>query len=148
MDIHLNPSILSLKAILFAHRRPYLKIHPLKQLVNRHGFHLSILNDGKVLGKTISIKQEPFFRGDGRLQILNKILLLPPELVTKSLNLVTAVSGVKEDFDKNSVLEFNPSNPPGAYRIRGVESDLYLAMDNKVNSPDFETLSQFDSSEF
>ena len=33
--------------------------------------------------------------------------------------------------DKFTVLEFTPSSPPGAFRIRGVESDLYLAMDEK-----------------
>ena len=28
-------------------------------------------------------------------------------------------------------MEFTPSSPPGAFRMRGVESDLYLAMDEK-----------------
>jgi hypothetical protein len=28
-------------------------------------------------------------------------------------------------------LEFIPSNPPGAYRLKGVASNLYLAMDKK-----------------
>lgn len=39
--------------------------------------------------------------------------------------------GSKGDFDSRSVLEFTPSNPPGAFRIRGVDSDLYLAMNAK-----------------
>ena len=33
--------------------------------------------------------------------------------------------------DKFTVLEFSPSSPPGAFRMRGVESDLFLAMDEK-----------------
>ena len=31
----------------------------------------------------------------------------------------------------NALLEFIPSNPPGAFRLRGVASNLYLAMDKK-----------------
>ena len=30
-----------------------------------------------------------------------------------------------------ALLEFLPSNPPGAFRLRGVVSNLYLAMDKK-----------------
>ena len=30
-----------------------------------------------------------------------------------------------------ALLEFIPSNPPGAFRLRGVASNLYLAMDKK-----------------
>ena len=30
-----------------------------------------------------------------------------------------------------ALLEFMPSNPPGAFRLRGVSSNLYLAMDKK-----------------
>ena len=41
------------------------------------------------------------------------------------------VRGVPDEFHKNAVMEFTPSNPPGAFRIRGVESGLYLAMDSK-----------------
>ena len=32
---------------------------------------------------------------------------------------------------QNALLEFIPSNPPGAFRLRGVISNLYLAMDKK-----------------
>lgn len=39
--------------------------------------------------------------------------------------------GTKEEYDPHSVLEFTSSDPPGAFRIRGVEADLYLAMDEK-----------------
>jgi hypothetical protein len=35
------------------------------------------------------------------------------------------------ESDKFTVLEFTPSTPAGAFRIRGIESDLYLAMDEK-----------------
>lgn len=33
--------------------------------------------------------------------------------------------------NKNAILEFIPTKPPGAFRIRGVEANLYLAMDSK-----------------
>ena len=32
-----------------------------------------------------------------------------------------------------ALLEFIPSNPPGAFRLRGMVSNLYLAMDKKGN---------------
>eukprot|EP00095_Tigriopus_kingsejongensis_P007514 maker-scaffold103_size370364-snap-gene-1.19 protein:Tk07514 transcript:maker-scaffold103_size370364-snap-gene-1.19-mRNA-1 annotation:"heparin-binding growth factor 1" len=76
------------KAILFSPRVAFAEHHPLRLIQNRHGYHLTIHQDG-------------------------------------------SVSGTKEDFDKFSVLEFTPSDPPGAFRIRGVESDLYLAMNDK-----------------
>ena len=31
--------------------------------------------------------------------------------------------------NKNAILEFIPTDPSGAYRIRGIEANLYLAMD-------------------
>ena len=43
--------------------------------------------------------------------------------------------GIK--FDKNAglrqnaLLDFIPSNPPGAFRLKGVATNLYLAMDKK-----------------
>ena len=40
-----------------------------------------------------------------------------------------------------ALLEFLPSNPPGAFRLRGVVSNLYLAMDKKgmlYGEPDYE----------
>ena len=39
------------KAILFVSRRAFAKAHPLKQIVNRHGFQLAIAADGKVRGR-------------------------------------------------------------------------------------------------
>ena len=33
--------------------------------------------------------------------------------------------------NKYAILEFIPTEPPGAFRIRGIEADLYLAMDSK-----------------
>ena len=39
------------KAILFVQRRPFSDPFPLKQIVNRHGFKLAILADGKVKGE-------------------------------------------------------------------------------------------------
>ena len=43
------------------------------------------------------------------------------------------VRGVAEEApaNKNAVLEFIPTEPPGAYRIRGIQANLYLAMDAK-----------------
>ena len=43
------------------------------------------------------------------------------------------VRGVPEEApaNKNAVLEFIPTEPPGAYRIRGIQANLYLAMDGK-----------------
>ena len=43
------------------------------------------------------------------------------------------VRGVAEEdsTNKNAVLEFIPTEPPGAYRIRGIQANLYLAMDAK-----------------
>ena len=44
------------------------------------------------------------------------------------------VQGVPEEvgpLHKNAILEFIPTEPPGAYRIRGVEANLFLAMDPK-----------------
>ena len=34
---------------------------------------------------------------------------------------------------QSALLEFISSNPPGAFRLRGVVSNLYLAMDKKGN---------------
>ena len=31
----------------------------------------------------------------------------------------------------NTILEFTPTEPPGAYRIKGIASNLYLSMDSK-----------------
>lgn len=31
--------------------------------------------------------------------------------------------------NKNAILEFSPTEPTGAFRIRGIEANLYLAMD-------------------
>lgn len=46
-------------------------------------------------------------------------------------------AGVKIQVDTEhrqfALLEFLPSNPPGAFRLRGVASNLYLAMDKKGN---------------
>ena len=43
------------------------------------------------------------------------------------------VRGVPEEApaNKNAVLEFISTEPPGAYRIRGIQANLYLAMDAK-----------------
>ncbi|TRY69946.1 hypothetical protein TCAL_05211 [Tigriopus californicus] len=41
------------------------------------------------------------------------------------------VKGTKDENDPHSVLEFTSSDPPGAFRIHGVEADLYVAMDEK-----------------
>ena len=43
------------------------------------------------------------------------------------------VRGVAEEAPANinAVLEFIPTEPPGAYRIRGIQANLYLAMDAK-----------------
>ena len=37
------------------------------------------------------------------------------------------------DHRQSALLEFISSNPPGAFRLRGVVSNLYLAMDKKGN---------------
>ena len=44
------------------------------------------------------------------------------------------VNGILEGsstLTENAILEFTPTEPPGAYRIRGVSANLYLSMDNK-----------------
>ena len=63
-----------------------------RQMKNRHGYLLSILNDGNV-------------------------------------------KGVRENgsMNQNAILEFTPTEPPGAYRIRGITANLYLSMNNKGN---------------
>ena len=69
-----------------------IEIHALffRQIKNRHGQTLAIMNNGEV-------------------------------------------RGVAEEApaNKNAVLEFIPTEPPGAYRIRGIQVNLYLAMDEK-----------------
>ena len=69
-----------------------IEIHALffRQIKNRHGQTLAIMNNGEV-------------------------------------------RGVAEEApaNKNAVLEFIPTEPPGAYRIRGIQANLYLAMDAK-----------------
>ena len=69
-----------------------MEIHALffRQIKNRHGQTLAIMNNGEV-------------------------------------------RGVAEEApaNKNAVLEFIPTEPPGAYRIRGIQVNLYLAMDEK-----------------
>ena len=69
-----------------------MEIHALffRQIKNRHGQTLAIMNNGEV-------------------------------------------RGVAEEApaNKNAVLEFIPTEPPGAYRIRGIQANLYLAMDEK-----------------
>lgn len=69
-----------------------------RQIKNRHGQTLAILNNGKVIG--IAAGEE------------------------------TKKSGASSS-DKNAILEFIPTEPPQAFRIRGIESNLYLAMDVK-----------------
>jgi hypothetical protein len=43
------------------------------------------------------------------------------------------VFGVPEEApaNKSAILEFIQTEPPGAYRIRGIESNLFLAMNSK-----------------
>ena len=45
------------------------------------------------------------------------------------------VKGVLEEENStnnpNTILEFTPTEPPGAYRIKGIASNLYLSMDSK-----------------
>ena len=69
-----------------------MEIHALffRQIKNRHGQTLAIMNNGEVSG----------------------------------------VAG-EAPANKNAVLEFIPTEPPGAYRIRGIQANLYLAMDAK-----------------
>lgn len=100
------------KAVLFVHRKPFMEIHPLKQLRNRHGFTLTISVDGKVKGREVMEVRCSSF------------------LMAKHYCVIVLI-GTREDFSKESVLEFTPSNPPGAFRIRGVASRMYLAMDSK-----------------
>jgi len=78
------------KAIQFVSRKAYDEPHPLRQIKNRHGQTLAIMNNGEV-------------------------------------------RGVAEEApaNKNAVLEFIPTEPPGAYRIRGIQANLFLAMDAK-----------------
>ena len=61
-----------------------------RQIKNRHGQTLAILNNGEVRG-------------------------VPEEAPA----------------NKSAVLEFIPTEPPGAYRIRGIQANLYLAMNAK-----------------
>ena len=61
-----------------------------RQIKNRHGQTLAIMNNGEVRG-------------------------VPEEAPA----------------NKNAVLEFIPTEPPGAYRIRGIQANLYLAMNAK-----------------
>ena len=45
------------------------------------------------------------------------------------------VRGVRdEDSLRYAVLELEPGPEPGAVRLRGVETGLYLAMDNRVRT--------------
>lgn len=65
------------------------------------------------------------------IKILKENILSNP-FFSQSLIISFSVSERLDDpSDKFSVLEFTPSSPPGAFRIRGVESDLYLAMNEK-----------------
>ena len=47
------------------------------------------------------------------------------------------VKGVLDEESTNNsntnstILEFTPTEPPGAYRIKGIASNLYLSMDSK-----------------
>ena len=84
---------------------------------------LLILNDGTVKGTTfLNEKSRSFF-----LSILQSSL--------NSYTILIMFIGV--DIEKETeqhqcaLLEFIPSNPPGAFRLRGVASNLYLAMDKK-----------------
>ena len=61
-----------------------------RQIKNRHGLTLAIMNNGEVRG-------------------------VPEEAPA----------------NKNAILEFIPTEPPGAYRIRGIEANLHLAMDDR-----------------
>jgi hypothetical protein len=74
------------------HQKIIHNVHALffRQIKNRHGQILAIMNNGEV-------------------------------------------RGVAEEApaNKNAVLEFIPTEPPGAYRIRGIQANLYLAMDAK-----------------
>ncbi len=100
------------KAVFFVPRRAFAEHHPLKQLVNRHGFALVILDDGTVKGEDDLVQR-------------------PGPVGGQESSFSLSSTGVREEFSKHSVLEFTPSSPVGAFRIRGVESDLYLAMDSK-----------------
>ena len=68
---------------------------------NRHGCTLVIQNDGVVKGERNEENEEMSSSSQG-----------------------TAAN-------KYAILEFIPTEPPGAFRIRGIVADLYLAMDSK-----------------
>ena len=72
---------------------------------NRHGYLLTIQNDGTVKGT--------------------------PDEASYSATAANAASTEKGNSNQNAILEFTPTDPPGAFRIRGIASNLYLSMDNK-----------------
>ena len=72
-----------------------------RRMKNRHGCTLVIQNDGVVKGERNEENEEMSSSSQG-----------------------TAAN-------KYAILEFIPTEPPGAFRIRGIVADLYLAMDSK-----------------
>ena len=55
------------KAIRFVARKPYQQPHPIKQITNRHGLTLVILNDGSIKGNSIKYILMTYFYADNIL---------------------------------------------------------------------------------
>ena len=73
---------------------------------NRHGYLLTIQNDGTVKGTFDAA-------------------------AASSVDAANAEGTEIGNSNQNAILEFTPTEPPGAFRIRGIASNLYLSMDNK-----------------